>query len=100
VGDSSSSYTIIPEEFGLRRASIDDIRGGTADENAKILRNILRGATGPAREVVVLNAAAALVAGDLTPDIAAGVELAKEVLDNGAALQKLDDFITVSQEAG
>jgi anthranilate phosphoribosyltransferase len=98
--NSSSSYTIIPEEFGLRRASIDDIRGGTAEENAKILRNILRGATGPAREVVLLNAAAALVAGDLTPDIAAGVELAKEVLDSGAALQKLDEFIKVSQDAG
>jgi len=99
-GDSSSSYTITPEEFGFKRASIDDIKGGTADENAKILRNILRGATGPAREVVMLNAAAALVAGDLRPDIAAGVELAREVLDSGAALQKLDDFTRVSQGTG
>ena len=93
-------YKRQPEEFGFKRASIDDIKGGTAEENAKILRNILRGATGPAQEVVLLNAAAALVAGDLRPDIAAGVELAREVLDSGAALQKLDEFIKVSQDAG
>ena len=99
-GDSSSYYTVTPEAFGLKRASIDDIRGGTADENAKILRNILRGATGPAREVVLLNAAAALVACDLSKDIMAGVKLAGEVLDSGAALQKLDEFIKVSQDAG
>ena len=98
-GDSSSAYTVTPEEFGFKRASIEDIRGGTVDENAKILRNILRGATGPAREVVLLNAAAGLVAGDLRPDIAGGVELAREVLDSGAALQRLDDFIRVSQSA-
>ncbi|UCB43420.1 MAG: anthranilate phosphoribosyltransferase [Dehalococcoidales bacterium] len=96
-GDASSSYTITPEEFGFKRASIEDIRGGTVEENAKILRNILSGATGPARDVVLLNAAAGLVAGDLGPDIAAGVELARKVLESGAALQKLDDFIRVSQ---
>jgi len=99
-GDESSSYVVAPEEFGFKRADIYDIKGGTAEENAKILRNILRGATGPAREVVLLNAAAALVAGDLTPDIAAGVEMAREVLDSGAALQKLEGFIKVSQDAG
>lgn len=99
-GDESSSYTVVPEEFGFKRASIEDIKGGTAGENAKILRNILRGATGPAREVVLLNAAAALVAGDLSKDTMAGVKLAGEVLDSGAALQKLDEFIKVSQDAG
>jgi anthranilate phosphoribosyltransferase len=99
-GDSSYSYTIAPEDLGFWRASIEDIRGGTADDNAKILRNILRGATGPARDVVLLNAAAGLVAGDLRPDIAGGVELAREVLKSGAALQKLDDFIKISQSAG
>jgi anthranilate phosphoribosyltransferase len=99
-GDSASSYTVAPEEFGFKRADIYDIKGGTADENAKILRNILRGATGPAREVVLLNAAAALVTGDLSPDVTEGVKLAGEVLDGGAALQKLDDFIRISQDAG
>jgi len=99
-GDSSSSYTITPEEFGFWRAGVGDIKGGTVEENAKILRNILSGATGPARDVVLLNAAAGLVAGDLRPDIASGVELAREVLESGAALQKLDDFIKTSQSAG
>jgi anthranilate phosphoribosyltransferase len=99
-GDSSTSYTVTPEEFGFKRADIYDIKGGTSEENAKILRNILRGATGPAREVVLLNAAAALVAGDLSPDIAAGVKLAEKALDSGDALQKLDEFIKVSQQAG
>ena len=99
-GDASSSYTVVPEQFGLRRTSIGDIKGGTTEENAKILRNILSGATGPARDVVLLNAAAALVAGNLRPDIAAGIGLAKEVLDSGAALRKLYDFIRGSQDAG
>ncbi|HEY32989.1 MAG TPA: anthranilate phosphoribosyltransferase [Dehalococcoidia bacterium] len=99
-GDSSSAYTIAPEECRLKRASIGDIKGGTVEENAKILRNILSGATGPARDVVLLNAAAGLVAGDLRQDIAGGVELAREVLESGAALQKLDDFIRISQSAG
>jgi anthranilate phosphoribosyltransferase len=99
-GESLASYTVTPEEFSFKRADIYDIKGGTAEENAKILRNILSGATGPARDVVLLNAAAALVAGDLRPDIAAGVGLAREVLDSGAALQKLDEFIRVSQDAG
>jgi anthranilate phosphoribosyltransferase len=97
-GNSSTSYTVTPEQFGFKRADIYDIKGGTVEENAKILRNILRGATGPAREVVLLNTAAALVAGDLSTDMAAGVKLAGEVLDSGAALRKLNDFIQASQE--
>ncbi|MFC1989703.1 anthranilate phosphoribosyltransferase [Chloroflexota bacterium] len=94
---SIRSYSISPEDFGLPRTNLDSLRGGTADENAALLRSILGGKQGSQRDVVLLNAAAALVAGDKVETLQQGVELAKEVIDNGKALKKLEELIEFSQ---
>ncbi len=91
------SYSICPEDFGLARASLDSLSGGTADENATRLRSILAGAPGPQRDVVLMNAAAALLAGDRVGMLRQGVALAGEVIDSGHALTKLDQLIEFSQ---
>ncbi|MFC2005546.1 anthranilate phosphoribosyltransferase [Chloroflexota bacterium] len=94
---SINSYTIGPEDFGLSGASLDSLKGGTADENAGQLRNILSGAPGPSRDVVLINAAAALVAGDKVQSLQQGIALAREALDGGQALAKLEQLVEISQ---
>jgi anthranilate phosphoribosyltransferase len=91
------SYSISPEDFGLSRASLDNLKGGTAEENAALLREILAGAPGPRRDVVLMNTAAALVAGDRVETLRQGAVLAKEVIDSGHALMKLEQLIEFSQ---
>ncbi|MFC2043925.1 anthranilate phosphoribosyltransferase [Chloroflexota bacterium] len=90
-------YFVSPEDFGLSLASLDSLRGGTVNENAILLRNTLAGARGPQRDVVLLNAAAALVVGDRVKTLKQGIELATEALDNGQALAKLEQLIKYSQ---
>ncbi len=92
-----SSYTVSPEDLGLPRASLASLKGGTVAENAALLRSILSGAPGPQRDVVLMNAAAALVAGDKAKTIQQGVSLAKETIDSGKALAKLEKLIEFSQ---
>jgi len=92
-------YEITPEEFGLSRAPLESIRGGDREANAHITRAVLAGEHGPPRDVVLLNAAAALVAADLASDIRDGIEVARRALDNGAGAAKLDAFAHSSQEA-
>lgn len=94
---SINSYAISPEDFGLSRASLDSLRGGTIDENAALLRSILAAAPGPQRDVVLMNTAAALVAGDRVETLGQGAALAKEVIDGGHALAKLEQLIEFSQ---
>ena len=93
----TEGYFISPEDFGLSRASLSSLRGGTADENAALLREILAGAPGPQRDVVLMNTAAALVAGDMVETLRQGAVLAKEVIDGGHALAKLEQLIEFSQ---
>jgi anthranilate phosphoribosyltransferase len=90
-------YSISPEDFGLSKASLDSLRGGTISENAALLRSILAGAPGPQRDVVLMNAAAALVVGDSAPSLQEGLDLAREVLDSGRALAKLKQLMKLSQ---
>jgi anthranilate phosphoribosyltransferase len=78
-----------PVDFGLRRAEIEDLRGGDADENAAFIHAILDGEPGPKRDVVVANAAAALLAGRRAEDLKSAVYLAAEAIDSGAAREKL-----------
>ncbi|WP_136807556.1 anthranilate phosphoribosyltransferase [Desulfosediminicola flagellatus] len=88
------SYTIEPEDFGFTRATMEDIRGGeTAEESAGQVRAILGGEQGAKRDMVLLNTGGALLAAGKVVDIAAGVELAKELIDSGKALAKLDQLI-------
>ena len=86
------TYEVAPEDVGLRRAPRGAIMGGTPAENAEISLAVLRGAKGPQRDIVCLNAAAALVAGDAVADLRQGVERAQAVIDSGAALRKLEEL--------
>ena len=92
-----NSYSVSPEDFGLPQASLDSLKGGTLDENAALLRRALAGTPGPQRDVVLMNAAAALVAGDRVETLKQGAALAKEVIDGGHALAKLEQLIEFSQ---
>ena len=94
---SLKSYTVSPEDFGFSRASLDSLKGGTAAENAALLRNALSEAKGPQKDIVLMNAAAALVAGDKVDTLQKGVTLAAEVVDSGCALAKVEQLIKFSQ---
>ena len=78
-----SVYSVSPEDFGLPRATRDALLGGDAQENAAILRAVLEGTKGPHRDIVVLNAAPAIVAGGKASDLAGGIALAQEAIDSG-----------------
>jgi anthranilate synthase/phosphoribosyltransferase len=92
--------TLDPADYGFGRATLQDLAGGTPEENAEITRTILSGQhAGPRRDVVVLNAAAALLAAGRAADLRAGIELANESLDSGAALATLDKLVAFSQQA-
>jgi anthranilate phosphoribosyltransferase len=96
-GGDVRSYTVVPEDFGLRRAPLEAIAGGDATENAQIIRRILRGELGPHREIVQANAAAALVAAGRAADWSEGVRLAGQSIDSGAAREKLEALASFSK---
>lgn len=88
------SYEITPEQFGYARCSKDDLVGGTPAENAEITKAILKGEEkGAKRQAVCLNAGAALYIAGKADTMEAGVRMAEELIDSGAALKKLDEFI-------
>jgi anthranilate phosphoribosyltransferase len=91
------TYTIAPEDFGLNRAHLSDIKGGDVFENARIVRSVLEGEGGPREDMVALNAAAAFIAAGLSPDFPHGLALAREAIHQGQALQKLNDLIAKSK---
>ena len=95
---SVSTYRVSPGDFGLAQASADALKGGDADYNAEITRSILNGEEGPRRDIVLLNAAAAIVAGDKARDLNEGVQVAAEVIDSGKALEKLEGLVAASRE--
>jgi len=82
-------FTVTPEEFGLSRAPLEALRGGTAAENAAIIHRVLANEAGPRRDVVVINAAAALVAAGAAPNFREAAGLAGETISTGAAAGKL-----------
>lgn len=92
-----NSYSISPDDFGLPRSRLDSLKGSTLEENAALLRGVLAGTLGPRRDVVLMNTAAALLAGDKVAKLQEGVALAKEVIDGGHALAKLEQLIEFSQ---
>ena len=92
------TYVIEPEDFGFKKCTKDDLKGGTPEENAKITRAILNGATGPKRDAVLLNAGASLYIGGKADSISEGIKLAAELIDTGKALETLEKFILVSNE--
>jgi anthranilate phosphoribosyltransferase len=93
-----SSYQISPEEYGLGRAAIGDLQGGgDAPASAKMMKDILKGEPGPRREMVLLNAGAALMAAGEAHDIGAGIALAADCIDTGKALNTLESLVARSQ---
>ena len=88
----SERYTVTPEDFGVTRASPEAIRGGSPVENAAILRDIFDGQLGPRRNIVVINAAAALVAAGVAGDFMEGALLAAKALSSGAAQERLSQL--------
>ena len=92
-GGTVRLYEVTPEDFGLERAPLAAIAGGDAAQNAEIIRAILAGERGPRRDIVVANAAAAIVAAGRAADFLDGAQLAAESIDSGAAHKKLDALI-------
>ncbi|HUI93629.1 MAG TPA: anthranilate phosphoribosyltransferase [Chitinivibrionales bacterium] len=84
-----TSYDIRPEDFGINRAALADIAGGTARENAAIVKDVLNGKKGPRRDIVVLNAGFAVAASGLAADPKQGIAMAQEAIDKGKAMEKL-----------
>ena len=90
------SYTVAPEQFGLERCTKADLVGGTPEENAQIVRDILSGQKGHKRNAVLMNAGAALYIGGKAESMADGIRLAAELLDSGKVMETLNKFIEVS----
>jgi anthranilate phosphoribosyltransferase len=91
------SYDLHPRDVGLPTAKPADLAGGDAQTNAGIVREILDGGKGPRRDIVLLNAAAAIVAGKKAKDIAEGLRVAAQSIDSGAARSKLEQLIRITQ---
>ncbi|MGC1417942.1 MAG: anthranilate phosphoribosyltransferase [Candidatus Acidiferrum sp.] len=90
--------TLMPEDFGVSRAPIEAVRGGRAQENASTIRKIFRGQAGPPRDIVIANAAAALVAADIASSFVEGARLAAAAVDSGAAERKLALLVDYTQQ--
>ncbi len=86
------TYTVRPEDVGLEVASPIDIAGGMPEESAAMLLAVLEGEPGPRRDIALLNAAGALVVGGAAPDLRAGIDVAAEAVDSGAAREKLEQL--------
>jgi anthranilate phosphoribosyltransferase len=91
-----NTFAICPEDYGLARTRLDDLRGGDAAHNAMALRGVLDGARNAYRDIAVFNAAAALRVADRVPDLHTGVAMAQNAIDNGQAKGVLDRLVLVS----
>jgi anthranilate phosphoribosyltransferase len=92
-GGRITNYFIEPRDFGFERARLKDLAGGDADENARIIRDILGGREGPRQQLVLLNAAPALVACGKAATLLDGVKRAQEAIRSGAAMEKLESLV-------
>jgi len=92
-------YTIAPEQFGMKRCTLEDVHGGNPEYNAQVIRDIFSGKErGPKRDMLLLNSAAAFLVADKVSSMEEGLVMARETLDSGRAIAKLDEIITKSQE--
>ena len=92
------TFEVTPEAAGLPRARLEDLKGGDATLNATKLRALLLGETGPYRDIVLLNSAAALIVAGKTSDLSQGVALAAQSIDSGAATLALDKLVAITNE--
>jgi anthranilate phosphoribosyltransferase len=97
-GGAIEVQEITPEQFGFKRCRLSDLQGGDAEQNARIVSDILDGKKGPQRDVVVLNGAYALVAAGLAADVDSGIEMMQQAIDQGAGREKLNALIRISNQ--
>ena len=90
------TYDLNPEDYGFKLVNKSEIVGGDSRENADIILSILKGERGAKRDIVVLNAAAALYVGKAADNIQSGIKLAEEIIDSGKALNKLNELVDFS----
>ncbi|MEO8421643.1 MAG: anthranilate phosphoribosyltransferase [Hyphomicrobium sp.] len=95
-----ASFEVRPEDAGLTRASLEDLKGGDATVNAAKIRELLGGEHGPFRDIVVLNAGAALIVGGKCADLKEGAARAARAIDDGSAARALDKLVAVTNETG
>jgi anthranilate phosphoribosyltransferase len=89
-----------PEDFGMKRGTMDELRGGDAALNAQIILRVLEGEAGPRGDIVLLNAGAALYVAGAAADLAAGVEKARQSIASGAALKALNHLRDITNQSG
>lgn len=97
-GNTVEVQTIEPEQFGFKRCLLEDLQGGDAQQNADIITGILAGEKSPKRDIVLLNAAYALVAAGLAADVDAGIEVAAAAIDEGRAAKTLEDLVRMTNQ--
>lgn len=100
VGAGVRMYEITPEQVGIARGTVADTAGGDPAANALLVRAVLEGEHGPRRDVVLMNASAALLAAGVVSDLAEGVVRARESIDSGNALEVLDRLVATTQRLG
>jgi anthranilate phosphoribosyltransferase len=93
-----TKYTMTPEKLGVKRAMITEIAGGAPQENARDIVEVLKGKKGAKREIIAINAGAALLVGGKADSLVSGIEMASQSIDGGEALNKLKDFVKVAGE--
>jgi anthranilate phosphoribosyltransferase len=98
-GGKITTFEVTPEDAGLQRVSLAELKGGDGAHNARALRDLLAGAPGPYRDIVLLNTAAALVVAGRAQTLAEGVALAEESIGSGRAAAALEKLVAISQEA-
>ena len=95
---SVRSYVVSPEELDMPRVSSEALKGGDGEKNADILRHTFRGEEGPIRDVVLVNGAAILMVGGMAQDLREGIGLARQAIDSGEALKKVEGLVELSQQ--
>jgi len=96
-GNAIKSYTVKPGDFRMPGAKLEELTGGTAQDNASMIKDVLEGATGAKRNAALLNAGAALLAGDKVSSLSEGIEMAGRSIDSSKALDSLNKFVALTQ---
>jgi anthranilate phosphoribosyltransferase len=99
VGNTIKSYYLNPSDFGIKKSNLSDLTVNTPDESAVAIREVLDGIHSPKRDVVLLNAAAAIIAGGLAKDFTEGLKIAAQSLDTGSAKNALKKLTEISWQS-
>ncbi|TRZ88637.1 MAG: anthranilate phosphoribosyltransferase [Methanosarcinales archaeon] len=95
-----TKYTVTPEKLGIKHASVNDILGGAPEDNARDIVEVFKGKKGAKRDIIVINAGAALLVGGKADSLSTGIKMAAQTIDNGKALEKLKDFVKAAGDSG